>query len=962
MLGKHAGTPFLIALLLVWLAVIPSPASAQSGDAEMEGHLIRSIELLSDGPVRRISREDLGRLIQLEVGQPYSVSAARHTILQLYSTDLFHDIHVKPDIDQSGEVTVSIQLFRKFLVERISFKGDVRLGERELRRELNVREGEPLSEEAVETSKTRLLSLYRRSGFNRASITPNVEVFSDRARAAVTYQVEAGPQATIRSLDFDIEGESSEAELADLVRLKLQGAYSDQESEEDLQRLETHLALQGFLQAEVYLRNGIRYEADSNTVALTFRVVPHEQTRIVMTGDDVEEATLSDLPIFRQRTISDVTIRDSQEALASQLQADGYLTAEVNIRSSREAEAPPTIEIGVQKGKRLKVKAVWIEGSGDVAAGNLLSLLETRPAGIFGRGILTRETLEGDVERLKTAFQQLGYLESLVEYRLDITDGEVEAVFTVTSGPEVRVRKLEVTGTSQLRAEEVLAQISLKEGEPFSPFSAGSDRANVISLYESHGFRRIDFRSEVIRVEPTGVDVLYHIEEGPRFFLEDLAVTGNIATKRSVINREILLERGAPLSYEKTLQSETNLYNLAVFNRVRVEELDSFEDPTRRLLLFQLEEARKYTVVYGIGYSHSFGSRSTEGVRGTLGITNNNFMGAARTLALNLRAGAQRQRGNLSYTLPRLLGRRIPTVVSLTADNENRVTDNEYSYQVRGRPYDSLRLIASAQSERILSRRESLFFRYNFEKIRLDVPPELEKPLEFFREEERLILSSVSTSYLSESRDDPLDPSSGSFVSGDLSWSTSLLGSDRNFFRFQLQGQYYLPLTSIGPSVTLATALRVGIIGPYGAATEGVTNKVPISERFFAGGPTSLRGVPLDLAGPILRDENGDPILVSKGNEQVPVPVGGNLMLIGNVELRFPLISFLRGTLFYDVGSVYERIGDFGKEGTTHDFGFGISLKTPIGPVRLDAAYNPDPPEFPGFNRWNFHINLGHPF
>lgn len=85
-------------------------------------------------------------------------------------------------------------------------------------------------------------------------------------------------------------------------------------------------------------------------------------------------------------------------------------------------------------------------------------------------------------------------------------------------------------------------------------------------------------------------------------------------------------------------------------------------------------------------------------------------------------------------------------------------------------------------------------------------------------------------------------------------------------------------------------------------------------------------------------------------------------MLIGNVELRFPLISFLRGTLFYDVGSVYERIGDFGKEGTTHDFGFGISLKTPIGPVRLDAAYNPDPPEFPGFNRWNFHINLGHPF
>lgn len=928
----------------------------------MEGQRIRSIELLADGPVRRISPEDLGKLIKLEAGQPYSVSAARYTILQLYSTNLFHDIHIKPEIDQSGEVTVTIQLFRKFLVERISFKGDVRLGERELRRELNVREGEPLSEDAVEASKTRLLSLYQRSGFSRAVITPQIEVFSDRARAAVTYQVEAGPQATVRSLDFDIEGEASEEELAGLVKLELYGPYSDQESEEDIQRLETHLALQGFLQAEVYLRNGIRYDADSNTVALTFRVVPHEKTQIILNGEALSEESLSGLPIFRQRTVSDVTIRDSQEALISQLQADGYLTAEVSIRSLRQEGTPATIEIGVQKGKKLKVKSVTIKGSPALEPENLVSLLETRPAGFFGRGTLTRETLEGDVERLKMAFQQLGYLEVGVEYRLDITDGEVAAVFTVASGPQVRVRRLEVNGTSQLPIEQVLTQIRLREGEPFSPFLAGSDRANVISLYESQGFRSVDFRSDITRVEPTIIDVRYRIEEGPRFFLEDLAVTGNIATKRSVINREILLGKGDPLSYEETLQSETNLYNLAVFNRVRVEELDSFEEPTQRLLLFQLEEARKYTVTYGIGYSHSFGSRSTEGVRGTLGITNNNFMGAARTLALNLRAGAQRQRGNLSYTLPRLFGRKIPTVLSLTADNENRVTDEEYQYQVRGRPYDSFRLIASAQSERILSRRESLFFRYNFENVRLDVPPELEKPLEFFREEERLILSSVSSSYLSESRDDPLDPSSGSFVSGDLSWSTSLLGSDRSFVRFQLQGQYYIPLTTIGPSVTLATALRVGIIGPYGSALQGVTNKVPISERFFAGGPTSLRGMPLDLAGPILRDENGDPILVSKGNEQVPVPVGGNLMLIGNVELRFPLISFLRGTLFYDVGSVYERIGNFGSEGTTHDFGFGIAVKTPIGPVRVDAAYNPNPPELPGFNRWNFHINLGHPF
>src|SRR5690606_21649745 len=139
------------------------------------------------------------------------------------------------------------------------------------------------------------------------------------------------------------------------------------------------------------------------------------------------------------------------------------------------------------------------------------------------------------------------------------------------------------------------------------------------------------------------------------------------------------------------------------------------------------------------------------------------------------------------------------------------------------------------------------------ERVQLTVPDDLVAPLQFFRAQEDVRLSRLSTSYLNESRDDPTNPREGFLVNGEVQVAPGFLGSQEEFLSILTQGQYYYP---IFPDLIVAASLRMGATTPFGGTAERpVANPVPISERFFAGGGTTLRGLPQDLAGPLLTDE-----------------------------------------------------------------------------------------------------------
>jgi outer membrane protein insertion porin family len=627
---------------------------------------------------------------------------------------------------------------------------------------------------------------------------------------------------------------------------------------------------------------------------------------------------------------------------------------------SGEDFPPDKLVFTIDRGRKYDLAAVKFSGNHALEAEQLRRTLTTTKAGLIERGRLTDRTISNDIDNIRFLYTQNGYLDTAIGTEFSEDDENLTLTFKIEEGAKRTVGKVELVGNSRLSSELLLRDTALRPGNPFSPYALGADRSIILSAYENRGYRNATLDSTVTENLDSSVDINYQISEGDQYFVKAVLVAGNLTTNRSVITREVVLKPGEPLSLEGALRSETNLYELTVFNRVRVRDLP-IDDPERRqTVLVKVEEAKRYHLTYGFGYSHTVGSTASEGARGTLGITDSNFLGSARTLSLSLRAGSRRQRGTLSYALPRLYGYELPTLFSFSVDNENRIDTSGDKVLIQGRPYDSFRVSASSQVRKILSRRENLIGRWEFERVDLKVPDDPSLPPEFFREEDNLLLSKLTLSYLNESRDAPLNPTRGFFLNGETTLAAKLLGSERRFFKLLTQGRYYFPLYT---DVTLVSALRVGAIIPIGATPEGVDNAVPISERFFAGGPGTLRGLPLDLAGPLLRDATtGEVILVGPDKNQVPVPLGGNALIVGNLELRFPVYGIFSSVLFYDVGNVFESICTIPNEQFSNDFGLGVAIRSPIGPVRIDFAYNPSPPDLPGYRTWNIHLNIGHPF
>jgi outer membrane protein insertion porin family len=179
--------------------------------------------------------------------------------------------------------------------------------------------------------------------------------------------------------------------------------------------------------------------------------------------------------------------------------------------------------------------------------------------------------------------------------------------------------------------------------------------------------------------------------------------------------------------------------------------------------------------------------------------------------------------------------------------------------------------------------------------------------------------TAISGSYIWENRDDPFNPSRGFFFSSVLEWAFPYFGTESDFLKTYIKFQIYAPLM---PDVTFSMTGRLGL----------AKGRVPIHERFFAGGSNSFRGVTFDNLGP------KDPV---SGK-----PVGGKALLLFNFELTFPIIpgfENLYGTLFFDKGNVFGRRKQVSLGGLRNAFGFGLKYKTPLGPIRLELGWNPDP-------------------
>ncbi|HEV2448446.1 MAG TPA: BamA/TamA family outer membrane protein, partial [Candidatus Sulfopaludibacter sp.] len=620
-------------------------------------------------------------------------------------------------------------------------------------------------------------------------------------------------------------------------------------------------------------------------------------------------------------------------------------------KEQRVANDNATIDYLVNTGPRHKLVYVQIDGNRYFGAGTIRERMFLRRAQFleFPHGRYSENLLRRDEDSIRNLYLTNGFRDVKVSHRIQDDylgrKGYIAVFLQIEEGPQYIVDNLQVTGIESLDKNSILAVVSSSAGQPFSEFTVAVDRDAILAKYFEKGFASATFEwNSKPASAPNRVDLSYVIHEGPQQFVRQVIYSGNKVTRAKLVNRVLQLNPGDPLSPIAVTDTQRRLYDLGVFARVNAAIQDPDGETDRKYVLYDLDEARRYSLALGGGAElariggcsiclDAPAGQTGFAPRFSVNVTRNNLWGATHSLSLDTRASTFEQRAQLTYTWPRFLG----------SDNLSLAVSGLYDNSSDIRTFTSKREEGSFQISHRYSKATTFFYRYAYRRVSIDEATLKITPFLIPLYSQPVRLGMVSGGFIQDRRDDPVEPHKGYYNSIDLGLAERIFGSERNFLRFLGRNATYHQL---GKRVVLARSTEFGDMYAYNFAGLQL-DAIPLAERFFGGGASSHRGFPEEQAGP------RDP--------ETGFPIGGTALFFNQTEVRFPLIGEnIGGVLFHDFGNTFSSLDNFSfrvKQQNLKDFdymvhavGIGVRYRTPIGPLRVDLAYSINAPRFYGFN------------
>jgi outer membrane protein assembly complex protein YaeT len=639
------------------------------------------------------------------------------------------------------------------------------------------------------------------------------------------------------------------------------------------------------------------------------------------------------------------------------------------------------------------IDAVDVMGNTAVAAADLMPIVRMKAGDPFVQG-----TLDAVASGIRGLYRARGFTHVMVmptvatlpagDRPSPVEDRHVGVTIDIVEGPRTLVGSVELSGNMVLSTAELRDAFATVPGKPYSEVDVASDRDRIDLEYRNRGYEGVVVDPAVMLADgDTRANVRFAITEGQQVIVDHVIIIGNRRTSAATIRRELTLRPGEPLGFAARIESQQRLSGLGLFRRVNITEL-THESESRRDVLVQVEEAPPTTISYGAGLEGGTRLRPTgpEGTaeehfefapRGSFEITRSNLWGKNRSIDLFTRASLKSRDVVITDTGARL---GEPGPGSGYGFNEYRLLGTYREPKLFNTPADILltgivdQAIRSSFNFRTrevraevgghLTRRSSIAGRYSFQHTKLfdqRFTPE-EEPL-IDRVFPQVRLSKFSNSLIRDTRDDLLDPSKGFFLALNSDVSARAIGSEVGFIKTFAQAFEYYRLP-VRRRIILATAERIGLahgfartvqtVGDDGIPVNQTVQDLPASERFFAGGDTTVRGFSLDRLG-----------TTATVDPTTGFPKGGNGEVVLNVELRIDAVKGLAGVTFLDAGNIFPNASDLTLTDLRPAAGFGVHYRSPVGPIRVELGFNLQPRELvPGVleRRTVLHISLGQAF
>lgn len=656
-----------------------------------------------------------------------------------------------------------------------------------------------------------------------------------------------------------------------------------------------------------------------------------------------------ELEVSVNHVLNERRVKDGAKALKDYYLKRGYSQARVEYEIDRNpATGFGNVVYKIREGGKYKITKVKFEGNENISSRKLRRKIKTKKRGIFslftGSGKFDADKFEDDLETLKDVYMEEGHLDigidqSQVKFSYPSKRRMVIEV-AVDEGKEYRVGSIDFEGSELYKGDILRMMLAVKSGDIYRPERIDEDVDRLEDFYGQFGYMETRVRlSRIPNVTTGNMDIVYQIYESEKYQVESIEIEGNTKTKSTVVIRELAMGPGSTFDSVRMDASKMRLENTRYFEDVNLTP-QTTQIPGRRDLRITFQEGRTGNFSFGAGFSSlEKGTFFIELTQSNFDLLNwrGAFQGDGQKFRLRAQIGSLSSQIMLAFEEPWLFEKRLALGFNIfkTASSLSdlySVGQDGFDVSLRKRLFE---LIEGRVSYSLVQ--------YGYS----DFGPQIDETQRALFEESNGNISSVNLLLLRDTRDRIINTWSGSRFELDLTTAGGPLGGNFQYNKIESRNAIYLPLTR-WHTQTIEVLLRAGVVKEAGDSTF-----VPYEERFYLGGPNTLRGFEFRDVSP--KEGFYAPAV---GQGRVPYEIGGKTYGLFSAEYSIGFTEGFRGAIFYDGGFVNKAAGDFSlkreiqrdafdgqqvvlgwnQSGWNDNFGFGIRISVMGTPLRLDYA------------------------
>ena len=945
--SRHA--TLFTALILLWTAVLSHAGHAQQGSGQSlagisyEGKVVQSIEL--PGAVER-DREHLLGLLPQKAGVPVQRELVSESIRVLYATGRFADIQA--EVTPTGQgVRLSFVTSPNFFVGAVNVEGaPTRPNANQIGNASKLQLGERFSSDKLNRALENIRQLMQENGFYRARVTAESTSNVTTQQVEILLHVSSGPQAHVGDVKVTGSSKLSVADVRRIAKMQPGARLTASRVSDSLQRMRKRFQKQSRVLAQVSIAEQV-YQPASNAVDFTYQIDPGPVVLISARGFHISKGTLKrEIPVYEENAVDDDLLNEGKRNLLDYMQTRGHFDARVDIVKESD---PTTMRViyQIDPGALHKLAVVEIHGNKDfLDTAKLRSYLQIQPAhGVLTHGRYSEALLKADVATLEGLYRANGFRDVHITTKVDDnyqgTTNKLAVNIDIDEGVRTRMGQVRVVGNQRVDRKD-LPELTTQPGQPYSDQNLADDRERILGYYFDHGFPNasLELTTGPSASEPHREDVMFSIQEGERFSVDQVMVAGTDHTRDYVVQRELEVHPGDALSQQDLLNTQSQLYDLGIFGQVDTAvQNPEGTDPTKNILV-QVQEAKRYTFTYGVGLEFETGlpagSTAPTGATGVsprveFDVTRLNVGGRNQTLSFQSHVGRLQQRGLVSYTVPKLFdSEKFKLIYTVFYDNSLDVATFT-SQRLEGKIDLRQQFGNTGREPGTRPGPDSITYRFDFRTVKASHFAQDFSAGEIALYSLPARVGGPGFTFIHDKRDNPLESTKGNYFTLDAFLASSYFGSQSetpqsktgpniglpaNFARALAQYSTYHPFGRKNKpehTFVFAHSTTVGVVQPFrgtrvlppgscplnaiGEPTCSDIATIPLPEQFFAGGGNSHRGFGLNQSGP--RDPSSG------------FPVGGTALFVNNMELRFPETSLpylgegWGFAIFHDMGNVF---------------------------------------------------------